>query len=567
MRVVFRGRATRRTKPSPLDEGDVLELLANDWDDFGFGTLFGVTCRVGEVSLDLDYLRLLVEDENPSRVKLQQLLSDGWDGNFPIPDTNYISVPSDISFYQQLEGVIGIERTIDVALALRDASYLVNVVRDEIAVALTQTTGFGRSLQRERGSIKAYFDGWRVLDNQHIAVLDLGFAFENVFGERSALDLKYQSSSPFPHDINVLIGPNGHGKSQVLHQMVRDWISPSDDTEFGFVRKPNLSRMVVVSYSPFEHFPVDLAGKRLKDVDAYKYFGFRGRRAPSEANRRGRIALSHEFPKRDAARSLLDCLSDDQKYQSIRDWANKVQTVEGVLRSAIDFDFATVEIPLARRARSLFAADTTVEPLSIMTGDDEERRQFLPIASDRIGVLDAAKVLDSLVEESGVTFFKDEEPIELSSGQRLFAYIVINILGAIKRNSLILVDEPELFLHPTLEVQFVGMLKRILKSFNSKALLATHSVVTVREVPADCVHVFDKGEDFLLVRHPPFQTFGGDIQRISSYVFGDSHVSKPFEDWITEQLAEFGSADELLAALGDGVNEELIVRIRATGRE
>ena len=61
---------------------------------------------------------------------------------------------------------------------------------------------------------------------------------------------------------------------------MQDWISPSEDQETGFVEKPNLSQLVVVSYSPFERFPVDLAGRKLQDQDAYRYFGFRGRTTP-----------------------------------------------------------------------------------------------------------------------------------------------------------------------------------------------------------------------------------------------------------------------------------------------
>jgi len=153
----------------------------------------------------------------------------------------------------------------------------------------------------------------------------------------------------------------------------------------------------------------------------------------------------------------------------------------------------------------------------------------------------------------------------LSSGQKLFSFIVINILCGIRRDSLILIDEPELFLHPTLEIRFVGMLKDILQHFNSKALMATHSVVTVREVPSDCVHVFVRTDEGLVVKRPPFQTFGGDVQRISSYVFGDSATTKPFEGWIKEQLEELGNADALIESLGEDINEELIIQIRAMG--
>ena len=94
-------------------------------------------------------------------------------------------------------------------------------------------------------------------------------------------------------------------------------------------------------------------------------------------------------------------------------------------------------------------------------------------------------------------------------------------------------------------------------------LLSTHSEVTVREVPSACVHVMERTDDELAISKPPFQTFGGDIQRISSYVFGDDDVRKPFERWISAKLKEYGGADALLDDLGDDANEELIVQIRA----
>lgn len=234
--------------------------------------------------------------------------------------------------------------------------------------------------------------------------------------------------------------------------------------------------------------------------------------------------------------------------------------MEEVLRTAFQFDFAAIEIESSKRVRLLYSTFDEVDgPTSIDVGDN----RYIPVASHTLNHADASRLLDACVAKSGVAFFKDGAPIELSSGQRLFAYIVINLLGVIRRNSLVLIDEPELFLHPTLEIQFVEMLKEILSSFNSKALLATHSEVVVREVPADCVHVFQRTEDGLSITHPPFQTFGGDIQRISSYVFGDNVVSKPFEKWLTQKLEEHGSAATLIEALGDSLSEELIVQLKA----
>jgi hypothetical protein len=264
-----------------------------------------------------------------------------------------------------------------------------------------------------------------------------------------------------------------------------------------------------------------------------------------------------KFPRIQAAGSLVDALADDQRYGRISDWPGKLRTMYEVLRTALDFNYLAVAV------RSDGTGDGSIAPGGLATiriGDV----LHLPIREEDVASADVGAIRAALLAEEGVTFIKNGVKLRLSSGQSLFSYVVINVLGAIRRNSLILVDEPELFLHPTLEIQFIDMLKGILASLSSKALMATHSEVVVRETPSDCVHVFQRTDDgSIRIDSPPFQTFAGDIQRISSYVFGDRTASKPYEAWIREKLQAYGSADALLAALGRNVNEELVIRIRA----
>ncbi|WLQ16260.1 AAA family ATPase [Hahella aquimaris] len=572
MRIVYLGKVSCRNNPLPSLEGDAIELFSDNWDDYGYKTSFSVTCRISDERITLGLIRILIADTKNSSDYLNKLLKEGWSGEFPIPNTNYISTPSNIIFYEQIDGLIDSKKSIEVANKLRDASYLIHVSEDDDAKTLVETEGFESSLQRERGSKKAYLDGWKILARQAIAVLDLGFKFKNVCGDISNLNLKYHSESLLPHDINVLIGPNGSGKSQVLHQMVSDWISPDEEPETGFAEAPNLSQIVVISYSPFERFPVAPPKNQQQDTEAYRYFGFRGRTAPTESRPSGQIRLSHQFPKRNAAEALIECLTDDERFNSVRGWANKVKTVERVLRTAFNFDCAAIEVKGYSGVKDYYkdnSRDTIFHKQDHVHFDEDNGRKkaYIPIVSETAYSLNIPKLKKNIVVDQGVTFFMSGHPIELSSGQRLFAYIVINILGAIQKNSLILIDEPELFLHPTLEIQFVNMLKMILSRFNSKALLATHSAVTVREVPSDCVHVFERTDEGLFIKHPPFQTFGGDVQRISSYVFGDKSISKPFEAWIRDKLEDYGSADELIEAMGNELNEELIVQIKAMGRD
>lgn len=41
------------------------------------------------------------------------MLNEGRDGVFPIPDADYVSVPTEITFYEQIEGAMSIDAAIE----------------------------------------------------------------------------------------------------------------------------------------------------------------------------------------------------------------------------------------------------------------------------------------------------------------------------------------------------------------------------------------------------------------------------------------------------------------------
>jgi len=576
MKIVYVGADVKKRKKHLDSKGDVLLLLHDRWDDFNFKTLFPTSCKIDDTMVDLGAIRILVEDEQITFEYFDALLEGGWDGVFPPPSKPFISAPNSLAFYEQLAGIEGITTATEVARSLHDASLLTRIDEDKNALRLIETRGFANSLQREQGSIKAYLDGWRLFSNLTIAVENQVFSFRTWDGQISDLELRFASGSILPHDINVLIGPNGIGKSQLLLQIVRDWLASAEDREnsIGFKSRPNINQLVVVSYSPFELFP--LSGSpdaSMKDEDVYRYFGLRGhRRQLSATGKSDEVVLSRNIPKIDAARSLLSCLAGDQKYVAIKEWSNRLRTMERVLKTSIDFDAVAVFIDPGVDVAEFYSEDDPDDEQNVYTGfsdeeqSNQERVRYIPITSFQAAHLKLTALRKHTKYALGIEFLKNGKKVFLSSGQRLFSYIVINILGAIRRNSLLLIDEPELFLHPTLEIAFVSMLKTILQNFGSKALVATHSVVTVRETPRDCVHVLERTDEGLVIKRPPLETFGGDVQRISSYVFGDKAVSKPFEHWIESQLSAFkGDAAALIKSLGTDVNEELLIQIHAMG--
>src|SRR4051794_5843208 len=103
MKVVYLGRSTRRgSQPEPDIEGDAIELLENNWDDFGNKTTFGTSCRIRGEEIELGFLKLMVEGKQTTATFLNELRKDGWNGIFPLPQGNYLSIPAEITFYEQL---------------------------------------------------------------------------------------------------------------------------------------------------------------------------------------------------------------------------------------------------------------------------------------------------------------------------------------------------------------------------------------------------------------------------------------------------------------------------------
>lgn len=574
MRIVYVGNNKDLLQRWLGKNEDVLLLLYDRWDDFGYKTRFPTICRIDGEEIEIGAIRVLFEEQQASHSFLASLRELGWDRTFPVDDANDISVPEEITFYEQLRDLLEPDEAMKIALALRDASHLVFALEDERAIQLIETEGFQASLQRERSSQNSFTDGWRTLGGHVLGVRDLKFVFRDTFDELSELELKFVSRSPLPHDINVIIGPNGVGKSSVLRQMIRAWIQPNPnhpELEGAiFDPRPNLSQLVAVSYSPFERFPVDTddepsLDKPLKDKDIYRFFGFRGRHLSQSTRRPTSIRNNLAVPRANACLSLIQCLVDDRRYGTIKAWANKLRTLEDVLSSAIEFDTAAVKLKQEAILEDVIGDDPFDQAQVFELGGEAKLDRYLAI-SPRDDVINIPALQRHVDMDGGVAFFRDGSPVELSSGQRLFCYIVVNVLGVMRRNSLVVVDEPELFLHPTLEIQFVSMLKQLLRTYGSKALVATHSVVTVREVPSRCVHVFDNTDDGLRISNPPFETFGGDVQRISSYVFGDRSVSKPHEAWLKGLLQQYRTADAVIEALDEDLNEEMIIQLNAIER-
>ena len=105
----------------------------------------------------------------------------------------------------------------------------------------------------------------------------------------------------------------------------------------------------------------------------------------------------------------------------------------------------------------------------------------------------------------------------LSSGQKIISHIFTQVVASITEDSLLLIDEPEIHLHPNAISSFMRMLNRLLEKFNSFAIISTHSPIVLQEIPAKYVRVFDNNVSYDTKLWE--ECFGDNISSIIKNVF------------------------------------------------
>jgi predicted ATPase len=114
------------------------------------------------------------------------------------------------------------------------------------------------------------------------------------------------------------------------------------------------------------------------------------------------------------------------------------------------------------------------------------------------------------------------EPLPLSSGQVYFLSFAAQLCLHIENGSLVLLDEPEIHLHPNFISKLIGLLDTVLELSGSISIIATHSAYFVREVPRTQVQILrENPKGHIEVSLPRLKTIGAEVGAISHFIFGD----------------------------------------------
>ncbi len=163
---------------------------------------------------------------------------------------------------------------------------------------------------------------------------------------------------------------------------------------------------------------------------------------------------------------------------------------------------------------------------------------------------------------------------ELSDGEHQLLHSLGLCLLFRETNSLFLLDEPETHFNPDWRANFISRLRQCLPGngeFAQEMLITTHTPFLISDSKPDKVLVFakDKSSGVVSISHPPYNTLGASINKITMSTFGKRETIGGHAQALLEALRarfELGTEDkealitEIHQQLGDSVEKVLLIK-------
>lgn len=566
MKIIYiKSFSTDETKLKLNENKNYIVLKEDNWNDYGHYTYFHLSLWYEGKMYTIGGLRLLIEDEKNSHEVFLKIDGSDKDKYIKIDtiniDKKYISVGGSSKYYTRLKELLPEQELYEVLDILHDIPYLEKEKPQSEDLTLKKTDiGFENSLTRDTDSKKAIKEASYFLFGEDLEDdrFDFNFTFQldNVANEHN-INFTFHDDF-FPSNIMTLIGQNGSGKSQTLKHLseclqgvgLADIFSDEQlkyKPEEAFSKIPQFSKVVVISYSPFENF-YNQGGSK-----SFSYSGLR--------NKDNEITKNVVY--QDMKKSFSKMIKDDVNGFNFESSIIKINKLFEVLKIAIpsiknigietdtkiinDLQQLDYNDKLTIHDNIIVQTIYSKEILKDYTEQEITNLQIPAKFIEKIHFLD-----------------NDNNPLILSSGQEIFTYMIFAILGKIEKESLLIFDEPESYLHPNLEIVFMRLLKEILEIFNSYSIIATHSLIITRETPSKFVRVFDIQEDNKSFIYTPkvIETFGGNLNSICNYTFNNVLEDKPFESWLSKIIDKDEDINEVLEKYKDKLNSETLMYIR-----
>ncbi|MEV0989934.1 AAA family ATPase [Streptomyces sp. NPDC049949] len=284
----------------------------DNWDDYGFKTLFDLHCHNGSRTVNVGGLKVGFFSMERGRTALPQ--------HFEALDPAFFSLGVDESFYATLRDEFDDETREAILAGLRDVAYdpeLFERALDE--PVMEHSLLRGTEAETVRTQYRRIANGGPTLSRFHVR-------YQQETSSESApqliLDLTADPDKNPPTNIHAVIGSNGVGKTRLLHNIAQTTLTPRTMRRRSSLedrldhRVHPFANVVYVSFSAFDSHGPHQVSKR--DPVAYQYVGLK--------KDDGAEAKDYAFLGSEFAACVERCVEDQTA--KARRWANVLTQLE-----------------------------------------------------------------------------------------------------------------------------------------------------------------------------------------------------------------------------------------------
>ena len=513
------------------DDGADFFLEKNEWDDFGYHTMYHLHATdklTSEGNVYLGYIRIMKHGQEKHDIYLLNK-KQGKQINFSELPEDFVSLTTSIDVFKGLNKYLSQKDRLlfieQMHLILNEESKYYKLVHEDDCFEtslLRDTTMNNYSLKKGTSLLMdktTYY-------NLQLQAIKINFANVDESTDLNFSCLPKFQSNNIPNGVITFIGKNGSGKSTSIYNLAKLLYAYPDQRfrlkeKIGAI-KPNdigINKLFLLSYSPFDNFV-------LPGIGGEDY----------------RVIL--EGLKNNDGRFVFCGIRDVKKeFESI---------LENPQKDTYEKLFEDIRLDATSLKPINVLADEFVQAMSTLEYNTERNKIWDNIEKMSHGkfpeiqeLMDELFILDN--EE------RKEQFLRLSTGYKYFFHSLAHIIAYIEEDSIVLFDEPENHIHPPMLSFMISSLRNILSKYQSVMLIATHSPVIVQETFSKNVFVVRRFEDKTVMSHPQIETYGANISEITSEVFDlTTDITKYYEAF--ESLYDKLDGEENWQSLDDMVN-------------
>lgn len=482
-----------------IDENTYLIFEENSWDDYGYNTVFEAYYRDKSSGLPIHFGNISIADlsitENMRKLNINRYKAiDKLEMEFNQLGSEIVTLGND-EYYENLNKLIEDKKIDfnleDIMIALNDLAYNLKLLDEVKEYEVIKVSFFRRSpIQLVKGKLNRLARG--ITDS-----IAYKFYLEYFSGEKSIEKYEF-STNPndlFPTNIYAIIGNNGSGKTRLLYDIYNSSLKQDQKIKSEFYNEENQlfvkftteeienSQFLGTNYLSFS--PFDNSNNRIKTKDEYKNEVITGNDIQNNNwDMKFKVLLG-------------DMRSDSAKKRKF--WI-LIKNFEFIFEILLEEKFNTKNM---------------------------NKEEYLNFREKKIYNNE-----EQLFEKLKESFIK------LSSGEKITLLGIVFLIVRVEERRLVLIDEPELFLHPPLLSDYIRVISNIMVDKNGLAIIVTHSPIILQEVINKNIYISKKNDQFFKLEKVFIPTFGENISVLTNEVFGLDISKSGFYKFIDEYISK-----------------------------